>query len=176
MVERKENGHDLLRYFQGQKKEIIRAFLQYREESEKIFGKTLSSLFNPDRRWLSEMPLCGATFQIKLPEGLAVVAGEKGRVFLKDFFQGRLMNQAHVFAHDGNGTVLCFTPGQFVGFPFSDEDFGRGKRIAYLCSRAPDLIHIVDDGLGVAFLYGTKDEVAKKLGLIYVINGEEQEP
>ena len=136
------------------------------EQRLKLLGRHSNippSALNLDERWPSEMPLCGAWKRIKkdagLPSGLKLNWTEVF-VFGGDPFGPQ---RGHFFAASPEDDVLCITPGQFV---HADGRLLKpGDRVLSLKQKAPELITHYDGGIAV--LYGTKQEIGKRLGIWY---------
>ena len=121
------------------------------------------SALDPNERWPSEMPLCGAWKRIKkdagLPSGLKLNWTE---VFVSG---GDPLGpqRGHFVAVSREDDVLCITPGQFVRV--DGRILKLGERIMELKQKAPEFITLY--GGGIAVLYGKRGEVGKRLGIWY---------
>jgi len=77
----------------------------------------------------------------------------------------------HTYAVNSEGFIICLTPGLFLGY--SDENLLPGERLARLKQKAPDLISLFPDDTarqGIGVLFGQREEVAARLGLLYTTN------
>ena len=138
--------------------------LKLEEERQSRVGTvTPSSILDLGDRWLSEMPLCEAWKGIKkgagLPSGFKL---EWTEVFVSG---GDPLGpqRGHFVAVDPRDEILCITPGQFV---HADGRLLKpGDRVLSLQEKAPELTTHYDGGIAV--LYGTKQEIGKRLGIWY---------
>jgi len=126
------------------------------------------SFFDPDRRWLSEMPLCAAWLPL-LQENIppfSLLEIVTGHVVGAD---GQIARR-HIFTRAPSGEIGCLTPGQFI--QPQAKDLQPGDRINLLQKKAnqnggKELLTVFPD-YGIAVLHGPPSQIQKVFGLQYV--------
>lgn len=118
-------------------------------------------VYAPDKRALSEMPVCRALGNIHPPHGYKKV---DGRVYFVS--NDRKLNEPHTFftATDDPDQILCLTSGQFVDC--NELNTKPNQRIKRMKMEAPGLIHTLSEE--VSILAGTKQKIKQALNLAYV--------
>ncbi|OGG00185.1 hypothetical protein A2Y99_03585 [Candidatus Gottesmanbacteria bacterium RBG_13_37_7] len=114
--------------------------------------------FQPEKRWLSEMPICRALRSIRPPKGFRLVR-DGHVVVLEEFHE----SPHDYFENPQTHEVVCLTAGQFV-FPL-DPDARPGDGISILQERATDMIRVL--GGGIAIVCGPRDKLERYLGILY---------
>jgi len=134
----------------------------------------VSACFSLSSRCYSEMPICDHIWdRIEPPDDFEKVPLEEGRVDIIGPSTKIVLDTCprHTYAINPEGLVICLTPGLFIG---SDrQDMLPGARLSWLKNLAPDLISLFPDGRGrqgIGVLFGHKEEIVAKLGLLYTTN------
>ena len=129
--------------------------------------------FRRSGRALSEMPICDHSWsELPLPPDCRVVPWRDGKVEIYEETGSVLVCDNHTYIRDMFNQVMCVTPGLFE--EAMSEDLRAGERLQILKEKAPDLITIFPDKTGfpgIAVLYGTDEEIFRRLGFRYIDSG-----
>lgn len=122
----------------------------------------VQSRLDPERRMLSEMPICEALGHLRPPPDFNLC---RGSVQTTEMRGARLVSETygHIFWLSKDRTVLCLTVGQFVS-P-RDSQVAKGGRIAILKRMGPSLIRVIPNELAV--LCGPAETIKRDLKLVY---------
>ena len=113
----------------------------------------------------SEIPICTVMQELELPDGFTSIPMDRGNVYIFGEDGTYRRKFSHSYATDGT-YILCLTFGQFLDYQ-SDEyiQLIPGLRINQYKEKAPGLVY--DLGSGVAALFGRRDDIFNKTGLVY---------
>lgn len=156
-----DNAKHMYKAMEEQRRKMLTL---YNEDSSDL-GK---SWLNPQFRWLSEMPLCGAWQDIVPPKGFEVANSGwvSGPSIDQSTGETYISWHGHVFAVGPDKTILCITPGQFIQYADHLEP-GPGRRIRDLQEKAHGFVKVLNQQEGIAALYGNREEIYKNTGILY---------
>ena len=174
MIEKIKKSSEILRvisevdsWFLANEDRLGQMMEDYRLKWSAVKGEDSYGVLDPQRRLLSEMPICWSLQGIDkyLPlEGFEFVSPNRGWVLADEKLTG------HGFSWSTNhgyllnpkkDVVVCLTFGQFVSV---DPNSARGERVLMVEQMAPQL---VVRGSNLAILRGKHDEIRDGLGLDY---------
>jgi hypothetical protein len=141
---------------------IVRCMEEQRLRLAKYYYPT-PPLINPDKRSLSEMPLCEAWRRIAKDAGLPIGFS----ISWTEVFVGRdgesFLERGHFMAIRNDSEIVCITPGQFV--KRDEKSLAPGERVRIMADTAPELMKIFPGGL--AIIHGNKNDIGTRLGIWY---------
>lgn len=155
-MERKSGvSSELASWIDSQRALISSVFFDFYNSPEVVrMRKKTSFLLDPQKRLLSEMPLCQCLSRIESPDSYVL---NKNTVEFGD--DGCKMRYLHLYFVNG-GYVVCLTAGQFVKY---SENLERGERLVFIQSQMPD--NVCKITTEIFLLAATKHEIFEKLDI-----------